>query len=223
MERSTRADVSRAARQRLTARHVLFVVAFLAIVYALTREPRTVLGVAVGLAVVESIQILGDTPSIDDRWIGFGVGAFVTLGSLVWLGAELTAAGDAGGPTWFPALTALVGVWFVLDARSESPSYGANEGRGVTEVMTLMNHASLVADELEDGPKTVSKLATACDLTESRVRETIDVGTEEGTFYRVDGNDGEERYAIDESKTGVVAFVRVNARRLSGRLVRPFR
>lgn len=223
MERSTRADVSRAARQRLTARHVLFVVAFLAIVYTLTREPRTVLGVAVGLAVVESIQILGDTPSIDDRWIGFAVGTFVTLGSLAWLGAELTVASDTGGPKWFPVLTALIGVWFLLDARRGSPSYGDDEEMGFTEMMTVMSHASIVADEIEEEPKTVNELATACELTESRVRETIDVGIEEGTFYRVDGNDGEERYAIDESKTGVVAFVRVNARRLSGRLVRPFR
>ena len=222
MQRSTLVEVRRTARGRLTVRHVLFLVAFLAVVYALTREPRTAIGVAAGLAVVEGVQILGDTSSVDDRWVGSGVGAFVTLGSLVWLGAELTVAGDSG-PAWFPALTALVGVWFVLDARSESPNYGEDEETGFTEVMTLLNHASLVADELENGPKTVEELAEGCDLTESRVRAAIDVGTEEGTFHRVDGDDGEDRYAIDESKTGAVAFVRVNARRLFARLVQPFR
>ena len=223
MDRTTPADVGRVARHRLTARHVLSLAVFLGVVYALTREPRTVLGVAVGLAVVEGIQVLGETPSIDDRWIGFGAGAFVTLGSLVWLGAELTVTSDAGGPTWFPLLTALVGVWFLLDARGGHPSYGDDEEMGFTELMTLMNHASLVADELADGPKTVAELAEACDLTESRVREAIDVGAEEGTFHRVGGNDGEERYAVDESKTGPAAFVRVNANRLLARLARPFR
>ena len=220
--RSKLADVGRTARQRLTVRHVLFVGVFLGFVYALTREPGTTFGVAVGLVVVETVQILGDTPSIDDRWIGFGVGTFVTLGSLIWLGVELTTT-DTGGPAWFPALTALVGVWFLLDARGGTQSYGNEEEMGFTEVMTLMNHASLVVDELEEEPKTVEELAEACDLTESRVREAIEVGAEEGTIYRVAGNDGAERYALDESKVGPLAFVRVNAKRLLGRLARPFR
>jgi len=43
--------------------------------------------------------------------------------------------------------------------------------------------------------------------------------------YRVDGgpSDDLERYALDESKVGGVAFVRSNGKRIAQRLARPFR
>ena len=90
--------------------------------------------------------------------------------------------------------------------------------------MLVMNHAHLVVEELKQEPKTVAELANACDLTESRVREALDVGTDDGMIYRVDSerDDGGERYALDESKVGSVAFVRSNGKRILRRLARPF-
>lgn len=220
--RSVFADVVRSARRRLTPRNALLSALVLALAYGLTREVETVVGIAFGLAVIETVQILAETPSVDDRWVGLGIGAFVTGLSLVWFGYELTAASDTGGPAWFPALTALVGVWFLLDARSGGQSYADNpDDMGFNEMLTVMNHASLVVEELKDSPKTVSELADACDLTESRVREALAVGTDDGAVYRVD--DDEERYALDESMMGPAAFVRLNGKRVLARLARPFR
>lgn len=220
-------DIGRTARRRLTLRSALGSAVVLVLVYGITREVNTVGAVALGLVVVETIQILGETPSIDDRWIGFGIGSFVTVLSLVWLGYELTVVSNTGGPTWFPALTALAGVWFLLDARSSDRTYGdePDDDMGFTEIMTVMNHSSLVVEELKEGPKTVAELAEACDLTESRVREALEVGTDDGAIYRVDSDskDGAERYALDESMMGPTAFVRLNGKRLLNRLARPFR
>jgi hypothetical protein len=89
----------------------------------------------------EVIQVFQKTPTIDDRWVQVGVGTFVTLGSIAWLGYELTVASSTGGPTWFPGLTALVGVWFLLDARkdfldgSDDRPY---DDMGANEVMVVM-------------------------------------------------------------------------------------
>jgi predicted transcriptional regulator len=94
-----------------------------------------------------------------------------------------------------------------------------------SEMMLVMNHARLVVKELKQGPKTVPELADACDLTESRVREALDVITDDGMIYPVDGSpsDDVERYALNESKVGGVAFVRSNGKRILRRLMRPFR
>jgi len=69
---------------------------------------------------VEATSILRETPTVDSRWVGVGLGAFIiTVASLAWLGWELTATTGTGGPVWFPALTALIGVWFLFDARAD--------------------------------------------------------------------------------------------------------
>ena len=124
-------SIGRTARERLTARYVLSLVAFPALVYGVTQDVKTVLGIAFGLAFVEIISILRETPTVDSRWVGVGLGAFITVASLAWLGWELTAAAGTGGPAWFPALTALIGVWFLLDARAdfadETDSYASDD------------------------------------------------------------------------------------------------
>lgn len=223
---NTLIDVGRTARCRLTIRNVLIMAVGLTLVYAVTSDVGTVVGIALGIIVLEVIQSLGETRSVPDRWIGTGVGIVVTVVSLVWLGYELTAASDTGGPAWFPALTTLVGLWFLLDARTGGQTYGDehDEEMGFTEFMTVINHSSLVVEELKEGPKTVGELADACDLTESRIREALDVGTDNGVIYKVNNDDLEEdRYALDESMLGPVAFVRLNGKRLLSRLARPFR
>jgi len=220
--------LARTVRERLTVRHVLPMVAFLALVYGFTRAVETTVAIAFGFALVETIQILRETPSIDDRWVGIGNGVFITVVSLAWLAYELTVASNTGGPAWFPGLTALIGVWFLFDARrdfAEGRDSYSDEEMDASEMMLVMNHAHLVAEALKQGPKTIPELADACDLTESRVREALEVGTDDGMIYRVNSGSTRdtERYALDESKVGGIAFVRSNGKRIVRRLARPFR
>ena len=220
-------SLGRTAREQLTARYVLSLIAFLALAYGVTKDVETVLAIAIGLAFVEAISILRETPTVDSRWVGVGSGAFITVASLAWLGWELTAAAGTGGPAWFPALTALIGVWFIFDARAGfANGTGSDEpdDMSASEMMVVMNHAHLVVEELKQGPKTVAELADACDLTESRIREVLDFGIDDGMIYPVDANTSEtaKRYALDESKVGGLAFVRSNGKRILRRLARPF-
>jgi len=167
------ASIGRTARDHLTGRYVLSLVAFLALVYGVTQDLEMVFAIALGLAFVETISILRETPTVDSRWVGVGLGAFITVASLAWFAWELTAAAGTGGPVWFPAVTSLIGVWFFLDARKDFAD-GANshapDDMDASEMMLVMNHGHLVVEELKHGPKTVLELADACDLTESRVR-----------------------------------------------------
>src|SRR6056297_1345805 len=89
--------LGRTAREQLTARYVLSLIAFLALAYGVTKDVETVLAIAIGLAFVEAISILSETPTVDSRWVGVGSGAFITVASLAWLGWELTAAAGTGG------------------------------------------------------------------------------------------------------------------------------
>ncbi|MFC7164907.1 hypothetical protein [Halospeciosus flavus] len=222
------ASISRTAREQLTGRHLLSLVAFLALVYGVTQDIGMVVAIALSLAFVETVSILREAPTVDSRWVGVGLGTFITIASLAWLAWELTAAAGTGGPAWFPALTGIIGVWFLFDARKDfadgTDSY-APDDMDASEMMLVMNHAHLVVEELKQDPKTVPELADACDLTESRVREALEVATDDGMVYAVDGgsSDDIDRYALDESKVGSIAFVRSNGKRIMRRLARPFR
>lgn len=222
-------SLTRTVRDRLTVRHLLPMVAFLALFYGFTRSLETTAAIAFSMVLVESIDVLREAPGVDDRWVGVGIGTFVTVVSLAWLFFELTDPTETGWRQWFPALTALVGLWFLLDARRDFA-----EGRkrrperdelNASETMRVMNHAHLVVEELRERPKTVPELADACDLTESRVREALKIASDDDMVYRVDDaeRDDSERYALDESKVGGVAFVRFNVRRVLRRLARPLR
>jgi len=55
-----------------------------------------------------------------------------------------------------PALTALIGVWFLFDARADfadSTSSDEPDDMSASEVMLVMNHAHLVVEELKQGPE----------------------------------------------------------------------
>jgi hypothetical protein len=56
------------------------------------------------------------------------------------------------------------------------------EGMDTGEAMLVMQHIQLVAKQLEDGPKTVPEIAAACDLTESRVRQAIELAGRDDTI-----------------------------------------
>jgi len=75
-------SLGRTAREQLTARDVLSLIAFLALVYGVTKDVETVLVIAFGFAFVEATSILRETPTVDSRWVGVGLGAFITVASL---------------------------------------------------------------------------------------------------------------------------------------------
>lgn len=186
------------------------------------------IAISIAFVLVETIEILRETPSIGNRWVQVGIGVVVSLASLAWLAYEFTLAANTGGQAWFPASTFIAGVWFLLDARRDSVegrSHNPNDDIDTSEVMLVVNHAHLVVEELKAGPRTVPELAERCDLTESRVSEALDVATDDGMVYQVSGNSSEdrERYALDESKVGGAAFVRSNGKRIIRRIARPFR
>lgn len=195
--------------------------------------------VAVITAIVlvsDSVEIGHDIPGVDERHVRLllglvvlGVGGFVT-----WRGTDVGVAVGA----------AVVGGWIALDAvyslRAGIRTSGPDDEPTASEGMLSMQVGNLVAEELRDGPKTVPELADACDMTESRVRDALDLHERAGTAYRVsdrreateraNGTDGpvsddEERevWALDESKVGPWAFVRDNTRRTVARIARPFR
>lgn len=224
--------ILRTARERFTLGYVLSDVAplalFLAVIYGITRSEGILLGLALAFLINEVVKLYRATPSTDDRWVGVGVGVFVTLGSLAWFTFEYSTATGVGVSLWFPLLTALGGVWLIFDARRDFVEGLRGNQLGddlsASEMMLVMQHSHLVVEQLKSGPKTVPELAEGCDLTESRVREALDMTTEDETVYRVDSEatDGAERYALDESNVGSVAFVRLNAKRVARRLVQPF-
>lgn len=218
--------LTRTARKQFTVRHVLTIIAFLALFYGFSHDFDLIIVLCIALAMGETVEILKKTPTVDNHWLEAGMGAFITLASLAWL----ALASTTGGQAWFPALTTLIGIWFLLDARKNVRTgrdpYPSEEAEmGMSEMMLVMTHVNLVADELKTGPKTIPELADACDLTESRVRESLDVPTSDGTIYRVDGHSPHkpDRYALDESKLGKFAFICLNSKRIARRLARPFR
>ena len=70
-------------RSRLTLRRLLPHAVFLALAYGVTGSRDIVLALVIALTLVEVIDVLHETPAIDDRWVQVGIGAFVSAGSLL--------------------------------------------------------------------------------------------------------------------------------------------
>ena len=75
-----------------------------------------------------------------------------------------------------------------------------------SELFLSMQVSHLVAEALNDGPKTVPELADACDMTESGVRETLDSHEQADTAY----TDGGQWHL--GSKIRIRAFIKDNTR-----------
>lgn len=159
------ASIGHTTRDHLTGRYVLLLVVLLALIYGLTQDIEMVAAIALGLVFVETISILRDTSTVDSRWAGVGLGAFITVVSLAWFAWELTAAAEMGGPAWFPALTALIGVWSLFDARTDfadgADSY-ASDDMDASEMMLVLNHGHLVVEELKQD-EALNELAVQTD------------------------------------------------------------
>lgn len=216
-------------RQRLSVFRILTWALTLGVVYGLTDNPGLVVGIALASALSEPMSLLRDHPRVDERWVKAAAGVLLGSGGAAWFALEI------GGPAipadlFFPVLAVLVGLWIVLDARvdfREGRRFGAVENAedlDASKVMIVTQHARLIASELEAGPRTVPELAEACDLTESRVREAIEIAGSDGTIYPVDPEADQPRYALDERRMGASGLGRLAAgglRDLAARLARP--
>jgi len=211
----------RAARERYTFGRLLVaaaVVVALVTVLDLARDDLAVLAAVVLLG--EAVALLDDTPGVDSRHLRAAIGLTVLAGGVALLYGALTGG---QGALWLPVGVGLFGAWLLADAAADLYHGRTGETEGPPEpssgeLLLLMSHAHLVSNELEAGPRTVPELATACDLTESRVEETLAYLTDSGVVS-ADG----DRYVLNEQNTGVVAFLRGIVAGLVGRLARPFR
>ena len=171
--------------------------------------------VTVIMFVGESVELARPLPGLDKRHFRLALGLVaVAAGSVAyWVQGDTTVAAVGFGG----------GGWLVLDAfYSLREGIRSNEDGMVdvdsSEVFLSMQVGHLVAEELKDGPKTVSELADGCDMTESRVREALDYHKQADTAYR----DGDQ-WHLNESNVGAWAFVRDNTRLALVRFLRPFR
>ncbi|ATW89959.1 hypothetical protein halTADL_3257 [Halohasta litchfieldiae] len=222
-------------RQRLSVSGILKWTLVLGGIFAVTRNAALVVGLLTAAVITETVEVLNAVPGVDERWVkaGFSV-VFLGL-SCFWLWADLqTPTRDY--TVWFPILAVVGGLWLLLDTRADfvqghqfgvAETVDAADDLSSREAMLLIQHTSLVADHLGDRPKTIPELATECDLTESRVREAIEIAGDDGTIYPTgeSTDNGQPRYTLDDRKMGVSGFGRLAAGGLSGivrRAVRPF-
>lgn len=216
-------------RQRLSVFGIVSWALTLGVVYGLTGNRGIVLGIAFAAVLSEPMQLLREHPSVDKRWLKAGIGTVIAVSATAWLALELRAS-VAPRELSFPVLSLLGGLWLVLDARvdfHEGRQFGDAEELDdleAGEVMVVTQHARLIASELEAGPRTVPELAEACDLTESRVREAIEIAGQDATIYPVDPEADQPRYALDERRLGASGLGRLAVGGLKGlaaRLARP--
>ena len=163
----------------------------------------------------DSAELARPLPGLDERHFRLALGLIVVAagGVAYWAQGDATvAAVGVGGGGWL-----LLDALYTLREGIRSGDDGGADADS-NEVFLSMQVGHLVAEELKDGPKTVSELADACDMTESRVREALDYHEQADTAYRDGG-----QWHLDESKIGAWAFVRDNTRRALVRFLRPFR
>jgi DNA-binding transcriptional ArsR family regulator len=175
------------------------------------------------VAIVVTVLLAADATDVDEVFESVDARHFRALFGLM-LGAVGAIAVDAGDPA-VAAVGLAVGGWLVLDAFHSfragiEPS--ADPDPDDSELFLSIQVSHLLAEELESGPETVPELAARTDMTESRVRATLELMADSGIVYREsEGSDAADRWVLDESKVGPWAFVRDNGRRLVARPLRP--
>lgn len=217
--------------QRLSIRGVFKWTLLLGGLYVVTGNASLVAGLLTAVVIIEAVDVLESVPGLDERWLKAGFSVVLLALSGFWLWADLREP-TVDGFVWAPVAAVGGGLWLLLDTRADFV-----QGRRLDqsddldelssrEAMLLIQHASLVADHLDGEPKTVPELAVACDLTESRVQEVIEIAGDDGTIYPVDEDaDGQPRYAVDDRMLGTSGFSRKAVGGLSGlarRVARPF-
>jgi len=171
--------------------------------------------VAAIVLVGESAELASPLPGLDERHFRLALGLVVVAagGVAYWAQGDTTvAAVGVGGGGWL-----MLDALYSLQEGIRSSDDGMADADS-SELFLSMQVGHLVAEELKDGPKTVSELTDDCDMTESRVREALNYHKQANTAYRDGG-----QWHLDESKIGTWAFIRDNTRRALARFFRPFR
>lgn len=224
-------EVRDAIRELFSARDVVLGVAVLALFRVVFDFSWLSIAVFAGtIATIQAVNVADAVPSVDERYV------------LLFLALILVASGGFAhwrGDTTSAVVLGVAGGWLLLDTLykfrygigAEPASDGALDEIdevGSGEAMLRMQLGSLVAQELKEGPKTVPELAESTDMTESRVRQALELHQDAGIVTPEGGQEEgakgvDVRFVLDESKVGPVAFVRDNGTRLVKRLLRPFR
>lgn len=205
-----------ALRERLSVRKLVSFVALLVVFRVLFEmDWSTIVLVATMAVIFESFDLARVAPNLDERYLLLVLG-LLPLGigvALLWTGENPPLG----------VLTTAVGAWLLLDTAYNvrnglHPGDASDDDLSSRDALLLMQVGNLVAEELEDGPKTVDELVDACDMTETRIRDALEFHERAGTAHRDNG-----RWVLDESHIGPWAFVRDTTRRVGARLLRPLR
>jgi hypothetical protein len=221
-------EIVTATRQRVSVTTVVLWMLSLGAVYYFTENFALVAGLTTAYLFTGGLDLLGDVPGVDERWLKAAMALVVGGISALWLWVELSSTAE---DAWLPALALVGSLWLALDVRADFVQ-GRHLDRtdefddlSSAEAMLVIQHGNLVADKLQAEPMTVEQLADACDLTASRVEDVIDLCGHDGSIYPVDPDAEQPRYALDEQKMGLSGLGRQAAGGLSGllsRFVRPF-
>ena len=177
--------------QRVSPRTLLLYLLVAGGVVAFTGNVALVAGLATAFLIVETRQVLIDTPGIDNRWVTAGFAVVLLAVSLVWLVAEFRQPA-ALRALWAPVAAVIGGLWLLLDARVDFAYDTADTETDQADdldpdaFLLRMLRLNRIADTLEAGPKTVSEIAACCDLTERQVQAAIELSGDDGPIVRVD-------------------------------------
>jgi hypothetical protein len=145
------------------------------------------------------VSILGETPTIDSRWVGVGLGAFITVASLASGEDEPNSAGGAQPPDWQNWREPLARDWMNLNwsepyrlaerLNTDPPNTGIYRiwYEGQESTVAYIGESGNISSRLYNheqtfGEKALFAYAERSDLNASHKREEIETDLI-GTYY----------------------------------------
>jgi hypothetical protein len=219
-----------ALRRRVSVASLALWGLLFAVTVTLAERPQIIVAIAAAYLAVAGIRVSRDIPGTDERRVKAGVGLLIVAAGVGWLLSRASTAETA----LLSGLVAVAGGWLALDARADlvdGRRAGETLGESADGVDSTLDdpvrfarQTNRLSNELEERPKTVSELASACDLTESRVRDLVALAGQDGTIRPVDPDSDDPRYALDDRQVGLGGVgrkVTAGTKGALGRLIRP--